>query len=408
MQRLLPFALALVLLGGAQLAHADDAAPAGATITIAPSDGGAPRALALADLTGSFDVHGVTYTVRAADGTESAETVADGISLRALLTAAGLDADAFDYILLPKPDGSSAIVMRDDLGGAGEGPPVMWADAQGIHFLRPSSGDGDANGVDRVTLTGGSIAIALRKGQPVVPRIAVSKLRARPGERIDFGASLVGDAPLGPGLGYQWYFDGTGRVRGANVSHRFTDPGVYQVLLNVVRGDGSSVGVPATQNVRVVRQRQRPSRDARRSDESQQDAGGTVGAGSGSAGTGGGGTGTSEGAGSPASAPVPHAPPVAVPGATAPPSTSAPTRRQAPAPRRTSPGELVSGTLLASASAAAAPVDAAPAAAAAARGATADGPLNVPVGVWIAAGLAALLALGWALESRHTLPFWQP
>jgi PKD domain len=407
-QRLLPLVLALVLLGGAQLAHADG----GATITIAPSDGGAERTLALADLTGSFDVHGVAYTVRAADGGQSTTTVADGISLNALLAAAALDADAFDYIAIAKADGTVAIVMRDDLGGGGDddGPPVLWTDAAGIHFLRPSSGDGDANGADLVTLADGApLAIVLKTGEPLVPRIAVSTLRARPRERIDFSASLVGGAPLGPGLDYQWYFDGTGRVRGANVSHRFRGPGTYHVLLNVVRGDGSSVGAPDTADVHVVPARQRRSDDARRSDESQQDAGATVGSGRGGAETGSGGTGTGGGAGSPASAPVPYAPPVAAPPtAAAPPPAPAPVRRQAPAPRRRTPGELVSGTLLASTSAAAVPVDAAPAASAAARGAAADGPLNVPVGVWVTIGLVVLVALGWALESRHTLPFWQP
>jgi PKD domain len=394
---LLPvLALAVLFAAGAQLAHADGAG----TVTIAPSDGGAGRSLSLADLTGSFDVHGAAYTVRAADGSESSTTVADGISLSALLAAAGLDADAFDYIELPKADGSSAIVLRDDLGGSEEGPPVVWSDAQGVHFLRPSSGVGDANGADRVDLSGGgALTVDLRTGEPLVPRIAVTTLRARPRARVGFSASLVGGAPLGPGLDYQWYFDGTGTVRGANVSHRFPRPGTYLVLLNVVRGNGTSIGAPDTVNVRVVHPRERRPDDARRSGESHDGAGSGTGGGSSGSAAGGAsaGSGSGTGAVAPAAAPLRAAAP-----------TAPPAPRSAQAPRRTPPGELVSGTLLASASAAAAPVDASPAASAAARGAAADGPLHVPVGVWAAIGLVVLLALGWALESRHTVPFWQP
>jgi hypothetical protein len=407
-RRLPSVVLALVLV----FACAPLARASAADLTITPSNGGAPRSLTLADLAGSFDVHGVTYTVRAADGTSSTTTVADGISLTALLAAAGLDTDAFDYIELPKADGTSAILMRDDLGGTDEGRPVVWSDAGGVHFLRPSSGEGDANGADLVTLADGApLALALKRGAPLVPRIAVSALRARPRERVDFNASLVGGAPLGPGLDYQWYFDGTGTVRGANVSHRFPRPGTYLVLLNVVRGDGTSIGMPDTVNVRVVRPHERRRDDARRSGEAQGGAGdGSGGSGAGGSGSGGTGVGGDAGAGSagagagaPASAPrSPSAPLAAVP-----PTAAAPRRapHHTPATRRTPPGELVSGTLLASASTAAAPAGTSRAAA---RGAAADGPLHVPVGVWMAVGLVVLLALGWALESRHTLPFWQP
>jgi len=394
--RALLLALALLLLAAA--------GASAASVTIAPSGGGAARSLTLADLAGGFDVHGAAYTVRAADGAQSTVTVAEGISLNALLAAAGLGGDGFDYIALDKADGSSAIVMRDDLGGTKEGPPVVWADAGGTHFLRPARRDGDANGADRVDLADGSpLALALKTGNPLVPRIAVSALRARVGERVDFGASLVGGAPLGPGLEYSWYFgDGSGYVLGANLSHRYRRPGRYLVLLNVARGDRTAIGDPDRVTIHVVRAHERRPDDAHRA--------GDVGGGTDGNGTGGNGTGGGHGSGAPAAAPAAPAPSAAAPASVAAPP-SAPARRRAPAPRRTPPGELVSGTLLASASAAAAAPGApgaSRAASAAARGAAADGPLHVPVGVWIAVGLAALLALGWALESRHTLPFWQP
>ncbi len=397
---------------GAQLARADEASPPDtAEVTIAPSDGGAPRSLALAGLADRFDVHDAAYTVRAADGATSTVTVADGISLAALLAAAGLDADVFGYIELSKADGSSAIVLRDDLGGTDEGPPVVWSDADGVHFLRPSGGEADANGADLVTLAADPLSIALKAGEPLVPRIAVSALRVHPRERVDFSASLVGGAALGAGRDYQWYFDGTGTVRGANVSHRFPRPGTYLVLLNVVRGDGTSLGDPDTVNVRVARA-QRPADDAHRSgDGGSGGGGGSAVAGSGGSVPGGGDGAATSGDAAPAPAGDAPAPSVAPPASPPPPAPVPPARpapQHAPAASVRPQGPLVSGTLIAAADAAAAPANAGSATATAARKAASDGPLRVPIGAWVAIGLAALLALGWALESRHTLPFWQP
>jgi hypothetical protein len=410
--RLLALALAVLATSCASLARADDAAPPPAppaTVAIAPSGGGAARTLALADLAAQRDVHDATYTLRAADGATSSVTVADGISLTALLAAAGLDADAFTYLEVARPDGTSALVLRDDLGGGEEGPPVVWADAAGVHLLRPSSGGDDANADDLVTFADGSLSLQLRTGDPVQPRIAVSKLRAGPNERIDFSASLAAGT-LGAGMEFQWYFDGSGTVFGANVSHRFPRPGTYVVLLNVVRRSGESLGLPDQVRIRVVRpQRDERSGGARGSGESQGGRDGSGGAGSGdgaggsdaAGGSGAGGSGTGDAA-------APAFAPVAPPPAHAPPAAVAPTPRPHPDPApRAARGTLVSGTLIAAAGVAAAPAGGVQAARAA-RGAAADGPFHVPVGAWVALGLVLLLALGWALESRHTLPFWQP
>jgi len=404
---LLALALAVLTAASAQVVHADDAAPAAtASVTIAPSDGGAARTLDLAALADRFDVHDVAYTLRDADGTTTTQVVPDGISLTALLAAAGLDADAFTYMEIPRADGSSAIVLLDDVGGTGEGPPVVWADEQGVRFLRPSGGERDANADDLVTLADGALSIALRAGEPLVPRIQVVPLRARPRERVDFSASLA-IGRLGPGMDYQWYFDGTGIARGANVSHRFPRAGVFRVLLNVARGDGTSIGLPDTVDVHVVRPHERRSDDAHRSDEVQSgDGSRSGGSGDGSGGSGGSGSGT----GSTGAAPLTFGPPPSAPQVAAPstPPAPAPTPRHAPPLPRKPRGDVVSGTLIASAAAAATPAGGTQAARAAVRDATSDGPLHLPIGVWVGAGLVLLLALGWVLESRHTLPFWQP
>jgi hypothetical protein len=395
---LLATAVAAFAVAGTQLARAEGEAPAGGSVTIAPSGGGEPTTLSLADLAAQQDVHGATYTVRAADGGTSTVTVAAGVSLEALLRAAGLDGDVFTYVSIPRPDGSGVVVLRDELGGTDEGPPVVWADEQGVRFLRPSDGDGDANAGDLVTAADGALALDLRRGEPLVPRIAVSTLRGRPRQPIEFSASLA-SGTLPAGMDYQWYFDGNGTVMGANVTHRFPRASTYLVLLNVVRGNGEAVGLPARVRVRIVRPANARRTDgARRSDESHDGAQGTGGSGTGVSGTGG--TGGDEPGGGAPSRSAPATPPArAVPRAA---PRSSPARPEGPR------GELVTGTLLVAAAAPPPTTGEADRQSASARDDGGGDPLDVPVGVWVATGLVALLALGWTSESRHTLPFWQP
>lgn len=408
---LLATAVAAFAVVSVQLAQAEGEAPAGGSVTIAPSDGGAVQTLALADLAPQHDVLGASYTLRTADGGTSDVPVASGISLAALLRAAGLEQDPFSYASIARPDGTGVVVMQDDLGGTDEGPPVVWTDEQGVRFLRPSEGERDANAADLVTLDGGAtLAVALRRGDPFVLQIQASTLRARPRERVEFSASLAGGKTLGPGMSFQWYFDGTGRVVGANVTHRFRHAGTYTVLLNVVRGTGESIGDAARVRVRVVRPRAERERDgAERAGESDGGAGdgGSGGGSGGGGGAGGGGagdgSGTTAGAGGIDPAPQPTRAPAS--------RSPAPTRARAertPKPSAEPRGELVTGTLLAAVDVAPPPAEEASRLSASAADGDGGDPLDIPVGVWVATGLAVLLALGWTLESRHTLPFWQP
>jgi len=363
----------------APLARAD-----GGTVTIAPSNGGAPRTLSLAALAGSFDVHGATYTLRAPDGTTSTTTVADGISLGALLSAAGLDG-AWTYAAIAWPDGGGTTYVFPSSDA------VVWSDAQGVRFLRASTGAGDANAADDLTFPGGTLSVRLHRSELYVPQVSVSPPQGRPHQPLVFSAALPDGRPLPAGMRFQWYFDGGDYVYGARVTHRFPAATTYKVQLNVVRGMTNVTNLPTIVHVRIS---SAPVKRAAPPDGGAQGA--VVPAG----GTGAGGAGFAGGA-------VPgHA--ASTPAAPVPRTIAAAPRRLSP--RRLPPpqGRLVSGTLVASTSAALPLASGGRAAGAAPGGALARGPLHVPVGAWVAIGLAALLGLGWALESRHTLPFWQP
>jgi hypothetical protein len=371
-----------------------------AVVTIVPSDGGRATSLTLAAV--AADVGDRTYTLRAADGSTSTVAVRAGVSVAALLAAADLKLTESIYAEIMRPDGSpSALLVADDLTGAGERLPVVWSDHQGLHFLRPSDGEGDVNAGDLVTVSEGTLTIELRTGEPVKPRIEVSKLHARLGEPLRFRASLAVGA-VRPGMGFTWYFDdGGGYVSGTDVTHRYRRTGLFRVLLHAVRGGSEILGVPTHVVVRIVAARRpRDQGAARRSDEGGAGTGSAVTGGAGGTGSGGSTTGSGSGT-TTGGVTAPPAPSIPAP----PPQTPSQPSAAPPAQPR---GELVSGTLLAAVGGSPAAFAGAAGPSAAARTAERDAPLDVPVGAWVAIGLAALLALGWGLESRHTLPFWQP
>lgn len=359
---LLPLVL-LVLAAGLSPAHA---AQADAQVTIA-LPGGGERTVALAQL-GEPDVEGVRYTLRE-EGGGTSELAVTGWSLARVLDAEELD--GLTHLLVARADGTDALVLREQLVQEKDRPPVVWTDAQGTHLLRPSANEADVNADDLVTAAAGPLVVRVRRDPPFKVRIDASAVRTRPNRPIRLTARLV-VGEQDPDLSFRWYLgDGSARVRGARVTHRFEQSGIYPVQVNLWKGEWELEAADVLY-VRVA---------APKPPKAEEDEPAATGRGGGAGGS---------GAGASGSAPTtPTAPP-------------APVLPADPAPQ----GELVSGTLLASA-------DAAPASEGASgpRGrdeaAPAQEPLHVPIGVWIVAGLAVLVAAGWALESRHTAPFWQ-
>ena len=380
---------AALLVVVAQLAHASDPPPV-AQVTIQPAGGGAPRTLAFADLAAAHDVHGVGYTLRSADGSTRTVTVADGISLAALLRAANVDPAGF-YVEVARPDGTPVFVLHDQVVSELEGQVVLWSDADGLHFLRPSTGSDDVNDGDTFVAPNGTLALGLRTGEPLGVRIDASALRGRPHQPISFRAVLLHGRDAA-GVTFEWYFaDGTPQAHDERVVHRFRSAGTYPVQVNV-KQRGRAL---ETHDVRLIHITAAPAKHHHHHAATGGQGGG---AGDGGAGAGGGGaipSGSTTGGGAPTTTPHPR-------------SHKHRHAHHRPAPRapQQPQGTLVSGTLLASASAT--PLPAAASARGGQDGTPSDSPLRIPAIAWVAAGLAAILALGWGLEARHTPPFWQP
>jgi len=213
------------------------------------SPGGQSRTLALAAMAGSEDVVGRAYAVRSAGG-ESARTVT-GFSIGALLEAADADPYGFSYLEVQRPAGGSVLLSREqalDDNAFPDGPPVLYAMASDTGFLRPSTGEGDANAADGFEAPQG-ISIVLRKGSPLRVRVRASPLRTRPGEPVRFEA-VVDRAGSGEALSYSWYLDDGHSAAGPTARHSFARRGSFDVVLGVTSG-GDEAGTSAVVTIQV-------------------------------------------------------------------------------------------------------------------------------------------------------------
>lgn len=225
---------------------AAEAAADAAQVTVV-SPGGASQTLALDALAGSEDVVARPYALRAETG-ESSQTVT-GFSLAAIVEAAGADPYTFSYVEVQRPAGGSVLLSRDqalDQGAFPDGPPLVYASAEGTGFLRPSAGAEDLNATDSFVAPQG-ISVVLRKGEPLRVKALVSKAWTRPGQPVRFSA-VVERSGAGAELSYSWQFDDGHSADGPEVSHSFAKRGSYDVVLGVT----SSPGDPGTSAVVTV------------------------------------------------------------------------------------------------------------------------------------------------------------
>jgi PKD domain len=228
---------------GAAAAEADTA-----QVTVV-SPGGATQTLALDPLAGSEDVMDRSYALRTADG-ESSQAVT-GFSLATILEAAGADPYGFSYLEVRRPAGGAVLLGRDqalDEGAFADGPPVVYATAEGTGFLRPSAGSDDANAADSFVAPQG-ISLVLRKGKPLQVRARASTPWTRPGRPVRFSA-VVERSGAGEELSYSWYFDDGHSAAGPEVSHGFAKRGSYDVVVGVTSG-GDEAGTSAVVTVQV-------------------------------------------------------------------------------------------------------------------------------------------------------------
>lgn len=230
MNRVLKLALALT---GLMLVAAPSAMAADVRVEFARQSGQAT--VTLASLESKFDVN-EQYVIRGASGSTQSEQVR-GISIAALLAAVNAEL-GYGGVEIARPDGGSVFISKAQID-AGAPAPVVYESAGQVRFLRPSSGDGDANAGDMVS-TSGTLVIRQTERPRVEVDAKASKSKAKVGETLKFTAKVTG---TGAGENYTvtWLFgDGT-KATGLAVSHRFKKRGNYKVIATVATSGDNPV-----------------------------------------------------------------------------------------------------------------------------------------------------------------------
>lgn len=135
-------------------------------------------------------------------------------------------------------------------GAFPEGLPVLYRDDQGVHFLRPSAGEGDLNAADLISLPlGTAMTVQARSGTLVMISASATKRKVRVGQEVRFNATLERSA-AGEDVQISWYFDDGNSAKGGEVTHRFRQPGIYDIVVGATTAD-DRVGASATVTVQV-------------------------------------------------------------------------------------------------------------------------------------------------------------
>jgi len=257
------------------------AARASGYLQIAPA-GGAGRVsrVDLEQLPGAppFDVkHRAYRDISTAGGAPRSVTVT-GYSLAALLRSLQIAPSSFSFAEVLGPGGQSVLLTyaQATLSGAyPDGPPVVWQNRAGAHFLVPSLAPGGAYAGETFTGQNETITIDLHSGTQLSVGISSSSPTVAVGKPVRFTSSVSG-APVGASLSYQWSFgDGTG-ASAAAVSHAYPAAGTYHVYLRV-HGSNDSLGISSVTPIVVGNAPKQPNPGAAGASQSTKtSSGGTA------------------------------------------------------------------------------------------------------------------------------------
>lgn len=232
-----------LLIASALLAVSASSALAG-DVTVSGPRGGPSTTVSLASLADKFDVD-ADYELRDASG--SAQPVhVKGISVAALLAAINAD-PVYGGVEVLRADQSKLLVSKSQIV-AGAPSPVVYEDAAGVHFLRPSYGSTDANAGDVVTAAG-NLTLRQTDSSQLQVEARASKTSVRARKAVTFSATASG-AGAGEQYTYKWNFDDGTTATGAKVTHRYAKRGRYDVLVTVTTA-GSDRSDPDVVSVQV-------------------------------------------------------------------------------------------------------------------------------------------------------------
>ncbi|HVO53805.1 MAG TPA: PKD domain-containing protein [Solirubrobacterales bacterium] len=177
-----------------------------------------------------------SYTLRAEPG-EAGETIArGGLPIAALLELVEVDPRNFDYLTVPRADGTTAYLAASDFapGAFPEGPALVTVEPAATRFFRPVRDDSDVNAPDNIVTSGGeALQIGIHAGKLLEVEVLASTHSPDPGEAVSFSAT--NSVPLeGEQVGFEWRFGDGASGRAPTVSHSFAAPGTYEVHVTAI------------------------------------------------------------------------------------------------------------------------------------------------------------------------------
>ncbi len=231
-------------------------------IRIVPAGATYARPVSLAQLPRAPqpDVVNRTYTDISVDGGPPRTVTVTGYSLPALLADLGVSPASFQYGEVVVPGGRSILLTYPQAASKGayaDGPPVVWQNGSGAHFLLPSLPGGSAFQGQSFTGRNETITVDLRTGALLSVGISSSTRTVAVGKPVQFTSAVAG-APAGS-LDYTWSFGDGGSASQPSVSHSYTSAGTYSVYLSV-SGSGGSLGVSSTIPIAVAHAPKGPNR----------------------------------------------------------------------------------------------------------------------------------------------------
>lgn len=207
---------------------------------------GTERHLSPEEISAAVDRPAGSYLLRARGTTAEPVAHPPALSIRRLVALAGGSPDALSFVAIKRPNGTLAILRREDLADPPpfpDGPPIVWMDGGGTRYLRPLRRPSDVNAADNVDITGSDLAVTVHQGPLLGVRARTDRRTVPAGEPVNLTAEVTGAAP-GQDLSFAWTFgDGTGKP-GQAARHRFRTPGVYEVLVTVSGADDSGGSSP--------------------------------------------------------------------------------------------------------------------------------------------------------------------
>lgn len=214
-------------------------------VEVIPAGGGAARTVELSELGQPAVPEGSYGNVATPGGLPQTVAVTSGYSLPQLFKYLGIAPTKFGSAEIAAPEGPPVVLSSAQATSATAydgGPPVVWADGAGTHFLEPSTPSGAINAGETFT---GTITIQLHRGPPLSLGIYGIPQNAIVNKPVQLHSQVYG----GSALSYQWSFGDSSAGSAADPSHVYTALGTYNVYLQVT-GTHDTVGVSPV--IRIV------------------------------------------------------------------------------------------------------------------------------------------------------------